>query len=171
MIYRPVRLITTRATARAIRTRLAFLAPRVLVISMVAILFGIDTLRPVVSLTDRAADKAATRKAVDKADSNKQTSKPQNDPTLPAWTTPWLPPIAEVAARLPLELALQPPRATALPPSPPTASCRSGTPRPSIAPGTTSLTPAADDVATAARTRIFSLLACRQICPVGPPAA
>lgn len=162
--------IRLRLDRRAI---VAPVAPRLIVGALAVLLFSVDSLRPLTDLSDKRQKNAAGQKTSAEKPSDKSGRKHVPDTTVPAWTTPWIPSCADAGLRVCLELALR------AGPSSPRSNSQAGsgsTPVWDIPLGPANawraqLALASDRICTAAEVGSFSLLSCRQICPMGPPAA
>lgn len=161
------RFLMARPTAgRHNRANFAPLASRLLVGVMATILFGVDSLRPVVGLSNTSHKDAPAQKKP----GDKPTQRSKCPDSSAIWTTPWIPPATDVSPRLPLELVLR-------------AASNSSSVSPTSSGSLPAWTMPTDAAACwqahrltavinpllAAQDRPFDLLTCRQICPVGPP--
>lgn len=147
-------------------------APKLFMGALVVLLFGVDVLRPITDLSGKRPKNDSQRTAaadpVAKAPAKKKTA----DATFPAWSAPWLPPLAELGSRIYLEPGLRAASGSIRP----TGQTGSGSSQVWAASGGNEFRSglamcARERISSAAPIKTISLIRCGQICPVGPPSA
>lgn len=166
----PRSAVTRLCLDRRHRANIAPLAPRLMVGAMVAILFGVDSARPVIHLSDKTQQVSRSSKPGAKPHASEPARK--NPPAAPlVWTTPWIPPYAEVGAGVSLELVLRAAPSSIRPASQVSFGSVPVWKVPEIADAwQAQFAPTNIRLISAVKPIPFSLLSCCQICPVGPPA-